>query len=60
VVDVVERAKQRGGHHMRNRGSRQNFEGWHRQKTAPAPPVPMPARPPGRPRPPRPGPPKPR
>src|SRR5262249_57175464 len=42
---------------MRNPGWRQNFEGWLRRKTAPALPVPKPARPPRRPRPPRPAPP---
>src|SRR5262249_61260205 len=31
---------------MRNRGSRRNLEGWLRRKTAAAPPVPKPARPP--------------
>ena len=41
---------------MRNRGSRQNLEGWLRSKTAPAPLTPKPARPPRRPRPPRPAP----
>src|SRR5215813_3248916 len=45
---------------MRNPGWRQNFEGWLRRKTTPAPPVPKPARPPRRPRPPRTAPPKPR
>jgi hypothetical protein len=49
-----------GGEEMRNRGSRQNLEGWLRSKTAPAPPMPKPARPPRRPPPRRPAPPKPR
>ena len=43
---------------MRNRGLRQNLEGWLRTKTASEPPVPKPTRPPQRPPPRRPAPPK--
>jgi hypothetical protein len=45
---------------LERRGSRQNLEGWLRKKTAPAPPVTKPARPPRRPPPRRPAPPRPR
>src|SRR5215813_2539316 len=45
---------------MRNRGSRQNLEGWLRRKTAAPAPKPKPARPPRHPGVPRPAPPKPR
>src|SRR5438552_2834301 len=48
------------GDRVKGRASRQNVEGWARRKTAPAPPVPKPARPLRRPGPPRPAPLKPR